>query len=129
MFDTGRPSWKNPRVLGILSLVFLCGAVSGALVMQLGLHERLHRGSTSFWKNNDVVLSYETLTHDPQLNLSPQQCKSLKTILDDYARYHQDLQEQLDDWKATGKSQIMRILEPDQKIRFERLMRDAEHRN
>ncbi|HTU32884.1 MAG TPA: hypothetical protein VMF66_03685 [Candidatus Acidoferrum sp.] len=128
MFDTARPSWNNPRVLGILSLVFLCGAVSGALVMQLFLHDHMHPPSTKFWKNNDA-LSYENLTRDPELKLSPQQCKALKTILDDYARYHEDLQAQLDDWRATGKSQIMRILQPDQRTRFEKLIHDAERNN
>ena len=127
MFDTDRPSWKNPRVLGILALVFLCGAATGALIMQLGLHDKMHRATSQFWKNNDTVLSYDKLTHE--LNLSPSQCNALKTILNDYARYHEDLQAQLDDFRATGKSQIMRILEPDQRIRFEKLVREAEHNN
>jgi Spy/CpxP family protein refolding chaperone len=122
MFDTHRPTWNNPRVLGILALVFLCGAVCGALVMRAGLHERLHH-SSSFWKN-EPLLSYDKLTRE--LNLSPDQRKALRTILDDYARYHQDLQAQLDDWRATGKSQIMRILGPEQRVRFEELSRQAE---
>ena len=88
--------------------------------MQWGLHERMHRAGT-FW-NNDRLLSYDKLTKE--LKLRPQQCRQLKTILDDYARYHQDLQAQMDDWKATGKNQILRILDPDQRIRFEQLTRE-----
>ena len=57
------------------------------------------------------MLSYDRLIKDKDLKLSPQQCRQLKSILDDYARYHQDLQAQLDDWKATGKNQILRILD------------------
>ncbi len=119
MFDTDQPSWQNPRVLAILVLVFLSGAVCGALAMRAGLHSRLHPAS-SFWKN-DTLLSYDNLTKDKELKLTPAQCRQLRTILDDYARYRQDLQAQLDDWKATGKNQILRILDPDQRARFEQL--------
>ena len=125
MFDTDRPSWRNPRVLGILVAVFLCGAVCGAVAMQIGLHARLHPGSvaSTFGKSDSTVLSYETLSRE--LNLTPQQRRQLKSILDDFARYHQDLQAQLDDWKATGKNQILRILDPDQRRRFEQLTIEA----
>lgn len=125
MFDSDRPSWQNPRVLGILLLVFLSGAVFGALTMRAGLHERLHRG-TALWKDDSTVLSYERLTKE--LNLSPQQRQQLRTILDDYVRYHQDLQAQLDDWRATGKNQILQILDPDQRQRFERLTTELQTR-
>ncbi|MGA2595553.1 MAG: hypothetical protein ABSH09_00945 [Bryobacteraceae bacterium] len=119
MFDTDRPSWQNPRVLAILLVVFLCGAVAGAVVMRAGLYYRLHRSSAF---KNEAMLSYSNLTKE--LNLTPQQRQQLKTILDDYARYHQDLQAQLDDWKATGKNQILRILDPDQRARFEELTKE-----
>jgi len=33
----------NPKVAGTLAVVFLAGAAVGALTMQMGLHERLHR--------------------------------------------------------------------------------------
>lgn len=118
MFDTDRPSWQNPRVLAILVLVFLCGAVAGAIAMRAGLHARLHPTTSPFWKN-ETMLSYDKLTKD--LKLTPEQCRQLRTILDDYARYRQDLQAQLDDWKATGKNQILRILDPDQRERFEKI--------
>jgi hypothetical protein len=118
MFDTDRPSWQNPRVLAILMLVFLSGAAVGALVMRVRLQDRLHPASSTFWKN-DTLLSYDRLTKE--LKLSPEQSRQLRSILDDYARYHQDLQAQMDDWKATGKNQILRILNSDQRARFEQL--------
>lgn len=120
MFASDRPSWQNPRVLAILLLVFLCGAVFGALGMRASLYQSSRR-SSPLWKN-DTMLSYEKLTKE--LKLSPQQCSQLKTILDDYARYHQDLQAQLDDWKATGKNHILRILDPGQRARFEQLTKE-----
>ena len=109
MFDTDRPSWQNPRVLAILILVFLSGAAVGALTMRVGLRR----------PRPVSALSYEKLTKE--LNLSSAQCEQLKTILDDYARYRQDLQAQLDDWQATGKNQILRILDPGQRARFEQM--------
>lgn len=119
MFDTDRPSWQNPRVLGILLMVFLCGGVAGALVMRAGLHARLHPNAP-MWRN-ETMLTYDRLTKDRELGLTPEQCRQLRSILDDYARYRQDLQAQLDDWKATGRNQILRILQPEQRTRFEQL--------
>jgi Spy/CpxP family protein refolding chaperone len=119
MFDTDRPSWQNPRVLGILSVVFLCGSVVGALIMRADLTYWPHHSASS---KAETMLSYTSLTKE--LNLTPQQCQQLKTILDDYARYHQDLQAQLDDWKATGKNHILRILDANQRARFEELTKE-----
>jgi len=121
MFDPDRPSWRNPRVLSVLVAVFMAGAVCGALTMRAGLHRVLHGASTS--SREEAVLSYDKLS--TELNLSPEQRRQLKTILDDYARYHEDLQAQLDDWRATGKNQILRILNPEQRARFEQLANDV----
>lgn len=65
------------------------------------------------------VLSYERLK--TELNLRPQQCDRLKQILADMARYQKDLQEQLDDWQRNGKADIIKILDPDQRVRFEQI--------
>lgn len=119
MFESDRPSWQNPRVLSILVLVFLSGSVFGALTMRAWLHNRMHPAGPPIWKNESSNLSYDKLTKE--LKLNPEQCRQLKSILDDYAKYHQDLQAQLDDWKATGKNQILRILNPDQRTRFQQI--------
>ena len=69
MFDPQRPAWQNPRVHGILLLVFLSGAVFGALVMRLGMNYRVTTHSNS---SIGKGLSYDRLTKD--LQLSPDQC-------------------------------------------------------
>ncbi len=108
MFASDRPTWRNPRVFAILLLVFLSGAICGGLTMHW-MHQ-----------NREVpVLSYERLRSD--LKLRPEQCQRLKQILADMARYHQDLQAQLEDWQATGKNDIIKILDPDQRARFEQI--------
>jgi hypothetical protein len=109
MIVSDRPSWRNPRVLAILLLVFLSGAVCGGLTMRM-IHHRNREAS---------IYSYERLTTD--LKLRPDQCEHLKQILADMTRYHQDLQAQLDDWQATGKDKILKILDADQRTHFERL--------
>jgi hypothetical protein len=108
MFASDRPTWRNPRVLAILLLVFVSGAVCGGLAMRM-----MHR------KHDATLFSYDKLTTD--LKLRPDQCEHLKQILADMTRYHQDLQAQLDDWQAMGKDKILKILDADQRIRFEQL--------
>ena len=43
------PGSKNPKVIGTLAVVFLASAAVGALFMQMGLHERLHRTVSAAW--------------------------------------------------------------------------------
>jgi hypothetical protein len=41
--------------------------------------------------------------------------------LDDFDKYHEDLQAQIEDVRATGKNRIMQMLDARQRQRFERL--------
>src|SRR5712692_4979948 len=112
-------SWQNPRILALLLLIFLCGALAGALTMRTGLHERMHRGA-SYWSNDKAqFFSYDKLKKD--LDLTPEQSERLKTILDDFAKYHEDLQAQIEDVRATGKNRIVQMLNPQQRQRFQQL--------
>ena len=117
---------KNPKIIGTLILVFLAGAAAGALVMQLGLHERLHRTVSASTAqpvhkatdaNDALVQRFKT-----ELNLSGDQTEKLAMVLGDYRLYYQNLQEQLDDVLATGKTRILQILDKDQRAKFERIM-------
>lgn len=118
MFADERPAWQNPRILTILLLVFLTGALSGALTMRAGLHSYMHK-DVRFWQDGGTQLSYERLKKD--LNLTPQQAESIRVVLDDFVKYHQDLENQIEDVRATGKNRIMAVLNPEQKQRFEKL--------
>jgi len=118
MLAAERATWQNWRILMMLSLVFLAGAMAGALGMRAGLHDILHR-SVLAWREDRAPLSYERLTKD--LNLTPQQADQLKSILDDMVRYNQDLQTQIEDVRATGKNRIRQILTPEQREKFERI--------
>ena len=123
------PTGKNPRVIGTLAVVFLAGAAVGALTMQLGLHERLHRSVSAASPqpvrkastNDALVQRFKT-----ELNLSSDQTDKIAMVLDDYRHYYQNLQDQLDDVRATGKTGILQILNPEQRAKFEKIMGDLQ---
>jgi hypothetical protein len=115
-------------------LVFVAGAAAGALVMQLGLHEVLHRGSgargvpphaaapvpstTAATAAHDAVL----IRFQNELGLTAAQTEKLALVLDDYSQYYQSLQDQLDDLRASGKTRIMQLLDAEQRVKFEKMM-------
>jgi hypothetical protein len=120
MFAPDRPSWQNPRILVLLLLVFVCGALAGAVIMRSGIHDKLHRSTSSYWRDEKTqFFSYDKLRKD--LDLSAEQSQRLKTILDDFAKYHEDLETQMEDVRATGKNRIVQMLTPAQRQRFEQL--------
>ncbi len=120
MFAADRTSWQNPRILTTLAMVFLCGALAGAITMRSGLHDKLHRNAAAvYWKDDRTGFSYDQLKKE--LNLTPEQSERLKVILDDFVKYHQDLQAQIEDVRATGRNRIVQMLTPDQRRRFEEL--------
>ena len=128
MLAPGRASWQNPRVLVLLFLIFLCGALAGAITVRAGLHERLRRNASSaFWKDRqDAEFSYNRLKKE--LNLTPEQANRLRTILDDFVKYHDDLESQIEDMRATGRNRIVQMLTPEQRARFEKLSQELSSR-
>jgi hypothetical protein len=119
MATVERTPW---RILSTLLLVFVAGATTGGLVMQLGLHDKLHRTTSASSRelNRDMVLQkFKT-----ELNLSGEQVEGIAMVLEDYRQYYQSLQEQLDDLRATGKTRIVQILNPEQRVKFEKMMTD-----
>jgi Spy/CpxP family protein refolding chaperone len=114
-----RASWRNPRILALLVLIFLCGALAGAITMRAGLHDKLHRSAAAYWRDGKNEFSYETLRKE--LNLTDEQCARLKTVLDDFVKYHDDLEAQIEDVRATGRNRILQILTPEQRQKFEQL--------
>ena len=87
--------------------------------MRSGLHDKLHRSAAAYWKEGPREFSYDRLKKD--LNLTPDQAERLKTILDDFVKYHEDLQAQIEDVRATGRNRILQMLTPEQRRRFEQL--------
>jgi hypothetical protein len=119
MLATDRIAWLNPRILTTLAMVFLCGALAGAITMRTTFRDRGPRSSSVYWQDDRTGFSYDTLRKE--LNLTPQQSERLKVILDDFVKYHQDLEAQIEDVRATGRNRILQMLTPEQRRRFEKL--------
>jgi len=121
MVAVERAPWQNPRIVSTLLLVFLAGASAGALSMQLGLHEKLHRVSAASREpSREAVLQ----KFRSELELSGAQTEKIAMVLDDYGMYYQSLQDQLDDLRSTGKTRILQILNSDQRAKFQKMMTD-----
>ncbi len=119
MMENSRPSWRDPRILTTLVLVFLCGGLAGAVTMRAELHYRERHAATPYWTDDKSFFSYERL--QKELDLTPEQSDRLKTILDDFVKYHDDLEAQIEDVRATGRNRILQMLTPEQRKRFEKL--------
>lgn len=120
-----RPSWRNPKILATLCLVFLLGATCGALAMRFGLHPALHHG-TSAWREGGKDISIQRLRKE--LDLSEAQAEQMEVVLDDFMTYIQTLQAQMDDVRSTGKARIMRILNEQQRRRFDKIVTEIQSR-
>ena len=121
-----RASWQNPRILSILLLLFLCGGVSGALVMRHRLHGSLYRtGGPTPEQLRDITLG----KFQRELNLTPQQSEEIKLVLDDFFKYYHSLQSQMDEIRQVGRERILRSLKEDQKQKFERMMHELQARH
>jgi Spy/CpxP family protein refolding chaperone len=107
--------WESPKFAGagVLLLVFLCGAVAGALAMNLGAHTMLH--PHPFWDNSSKTEYLKSVTK--QLDLSPDQANQMASILDDFAKYYQTV-------LSDGKARILNILTDEQKRKFEKMLKD-----
>lgn len=115
--------WRNPRVLSTLFVVFLCGATAGALTMKLSTTSRTRHGVSLLPYGPGATATLITRCKQ-ELSLTPEQMKNLEVALDDYAKYMQMLDAQRDGLRADGKSQIMKMLNPEQRQKFETIMLD-----
>src|SRR5580700_6933754 len=102
--------WESPKIAGagVLLLVFLCGAAAGAVAMNLGAHEALHR-THPFWDNSAKTEYLKSVTRE--LDLTPDQAGQMASILDDFAKYYQTV-------LSDGKARILNILNEEQKRKF-----------
>ncbi len=107
--------WESPKLagIGVLLLVFLCGAVAGALAMNLGAHTVLH--PHPFWDNSTKTEYLKSVTK--RLDLTPEQASQMASILDDFAKYYQTV-------LSDGKARIFSILNEEQKRKFEKMLKE-----
>jgi Spy/CpxP family protein refolding chaperone len=117
---------RNPKVISTLAVVFMAGAVCGALVMSMGLHDKLHR-TVAAASLPDAQASRDAIVQKfrTELNLTPIQTQEIASMLDDYRHYYQSLSDQLEDVRATGKNRILQILDPSQRAKFDKMMNES----
>ncbi|MFY9727472.1 MAG: hypothetical protein WB579_03420 [Bryobacteraceae bacterium] len=111
-----RGNW-NPRVAGVmvLALVFLCGVAAGALVMNLGFHERLHQ--PAFDSPAGRTLYFERLRKE--LDLTPAQAEQMQSILNDFWQYYRTV-------LSDSRARIDQVLNPEQRRKFDRILQEAQ---
>jgi len=94
-----------------LILVFLCGAVAGALVLSLTRTSGTHNTRPTA----AALSSMSVAEMKASLNLTDDQTRQLTSILDDFSHYYDNL-------LADGNSRIVEILNPEQKKQFAEML-------
>jgi hypothetical protein len=113
-------AWCNPKVLGILAVVFICGIVCGAAATRAFMHYRM--GSGSYYQSMERARGIGLQKLKEQLELTPAQVQIVTKELDDYAKYYQNIEDQREDVAELGTQHILNVLTPDQKQRFYKLL-------
>jgi hypothetical protein len=107
-------AWSPKLVAAMsLTLVFLCGGVVGALVMDLGVHNR--QRPPAFESAQGQSVYFERL--QKELDLTPAQSEQVKSILGDFWQYYRTV-------LSECRGRIDQILTPEQCVKFERLLQD-----
>jgi hypothetical protein len=119
-----RMTWSNPRVLGTLLLVFLAGMGTGALTVKL----YARRAATSRAAISTLEKKVMLDQFKKDLELDATQVEKIEIILDDFMKYVHDLQNQMDETRRYGREKILRILNEDQKKKFEKTLAELQRR-
>jgi len=98
----------------VFALIFLCGAATGALVMNMRTHGTREVVRGAF----DGHVEAERLRKD--LDLTEEQSRQLSMILDDVSKYY-------DNVLSDGQTRVMQILDDKQKEKFKQLLATEGH--
>jgi len=97
------------------ALIFLCGAVSGALLMNMKSHVRRGVDHAGHFSSR-----FELQHLHKELDLTEEQTRQLSLILDDVAKYY-------DNVLSDGQTRVMQMLDEKQKAKFQRLVASEGH--
>jgi Spy/CpxP family protein refolding chaperone len=100
----------------VLALVFLCGAAAGALAMNMGAHNLLHR-QPAFDTPQGKAAYFERITKE--LDLTPAQTEQMQSILNDFWQYYRTV-------LSDSKAKVEQILNESQRQKFEKLLKDQQ---
>src|SRR6266481_275904 len=116
MMATRMSAWQGSKVTCAMAitLVFFTGAIAGAVAMNLGAHKWMHR-AVPFYTEGGKELWLQRWKKE--LRLTPEQSQEMAVILDDFGMYYRNV-------LSDGKARILRILNEDQKRKFDRLLNE-----
>ena len=117
---TDRVSWRNSQVLSLLVLVFISGALSGVFAFRM-IRMAMRKEAPQIVLVNLANKESSLNVFQRELELTPGQLQKVSAILDDYKRYYENIQDQLEELRATGKNRIVEVLGPTQREKFEKL--------
>jgi Spy/CpxP family protein refolding chaperone len=115
-----RVTWHNPRILTTLLLVFLCGAAAGSVATRRFFRPKPQRPLAVYWAEGGKAMTLAKFRKE--LDLTDDQAKQLEAVIDDFVNYYQSLQAQMDEVRADGKVRMLKVLSPDQKLKFEKML-------
>jgi len=105
----------DPRLVCVvtLSLVFLCGAAAGAVVMSFGAHTRLHQPAfdTASGKTAYFVRIRK------ELDLTPAQSAQMESILNDLWKYYGVVMND-------SRTRVEQVLTEEQRKKFEHILQE-----
>ncbi len=120
-----KPTWHNPRILSLLLLVFLGGVACGGFATQYAISHSALRPTVA-WRDGGRAHTMAHLKKD--LNLTPDQAQKIETLLEDLAKYYDNVQAQMDDFRQDGKERIKKILTPEQQKKFDKILNEMSTR-
>lgn len=104
-------SWDPRLACAIaLALVFLCGAASGALVMDRVVHRNR---VPSFETPAGKALYFDRIQRE--LNLTPAQSEQMQSVLNDFWQYYRTV-------LSDGKQRVEALLNDEQRAKFEKML-------
>jgi hypothetical protein len=115
VLDQSVGRWIDPKLACILTLsvVFLCGGVAGALVMDLGVHGRTR--TPAFGTVAGKAVSFDRI--QKELELTPAQSEQVQSVLKDFWQYYRTV-------LSDGKTRVELLLTDKQRQKFERMLQD-----
>jgi len=127
--DSSPASPRNPKIALVILLVFACGAMTGGVAARYHYRSQAVKAASAAqksWKEGGKEMSVEHFRKE--LGLSESQTAEVAEVLDDFMKYYQTLQAQMDDVRANGKDRIVSILSPEQREKFSRMMTELQSR-
>ena len=115
---------RNPKIVCLLLMVFLSGSAAGAFSLRYYYRQQSKNVNSPYWREGGKDISLQKFRKE--LDLTDDQAKEVELVLDDFMKYYQTLQAQMDEVRANGKERILQILNPGQKERFGRMMSDLQ---